>query len=147
MAVKMAGAVWWITDVTNMIYVIHVHKIMFVSPWHINVPYIRHYICGSLHGRQCPHVHSGPFQLERWELISSMELDIFMYEGKEFHKLAHWYRTVWMPDFSVLTLGWSSNFPTRKLYTLSLTWNKSCRNEGFNLDTLLKVSSIIDLNL
>ena len=39
-----------------------------------NVPYIRHYIWGSLHGRQYPQVHSGPFKLARWDLNSSMEL-------------------------------------------------------------------------
>ena len=35
MAMKMAGEVWWITDVTNMTYVIYVHKTMFVSPWRL----------------------------------------------------------------------------------------------------------------
>ena len=70
-----------------------------------NVLYIRHYIWDSLQGKQYPLVHPGPFKLARWELYSSMELDIFMYEGNEFHKRTPWYRTAWIPYFFCINSG------------------------------------------
>ena len=79
-----------------------------------NEPYAWHYITDNLHGREYQQGYSDPLQLARWGLNSSMGLDIFMYEGQEFHKDPHpptptpintLHFAVWIPYLSVLILG------------------------------------------
>ena len=64
------------------------------------------YIYDIIHVKQNPQVLSGPYQLANSDFNSSMDLDIFLYKGKEFHKRAFYYRTM------CITLGQSSQFFT-----------------------------------
>ena len=69
-----------------------------------NAPYTRHYIDGNLNHIQYPQVHSSPFQITRWDLNSSMELQIFLCEGKEFHNRTPWYHPVFLYQLWVETV-------------------------------------------
>ena len=76
----------------------NIHKNIHCKLW----PYGSKYqIWGSLHDTQYPHLHAGPFHLARWYLKFSTVTDVFMWDGKEFHRRAPRYLIVWIPYLSV----------------------------------------------